>query len=661
MPYSTAKFLFLALFASSLSTGAAGKVKPEVKMFAPGYGELDFKAPEAGSYQLPVLANAHNAEVLNTEGEFVEFHQLFKGKYTLLSFMYGRCNDVNGCPLTYVVFNRIRHMARKDPEINNNLRFISMSFDPDNDTPQIIKAMSDALQGHSAHNKHNESSTHGGQRMKHHKNIEWLYLTAESQESLTPILQNYNQAVLRQPDSDGNQGGNFSHILRVYLIDPQNKIRNIYSVSFLHPDIIINDVKTLLMAKTQNKTNIQHTLQNKQRNTRLGPSDHKGNYHSKNYKTRSASVSSQTGDETNLLKLFNSPPLGLPKATVPADNTMTADKIKLGKKLFFDRRLSLNNTLSCAMCHIPDQGFTNNEVKTPVGFEGRSLRRNAPSLYNSAYFDKLHHDARETSLENQIWLPLMADNEMAMPSIGMVTKKLLALDDYQGVFEKAFNGKPASMLTIGQAIASYERTLLSGNSSFDRWYFAKEEHAISASAKRGFNLFKGKAQCISCHTVAKDHALFTDQKLHNTGIGWRASMGKTAKTQKVQVAPGRYISIKQSLIKSVGHGPISDLGYYEITQNPADRWKYRTPSLRNVSLTAPYMHDGSLSTLTDVVKFYDQGGVKNITQSPLIQPLNLTSSESEDLVAFLTTLTGSNIETLISDALATPIGDTHSL
>ena len=585
------------------------KPKPEVKLFAPGYGELDFKSPEAGSYRLPVLGDAHDAQVLNTDGEFVEFHQLFQGKYTLLSFMYSRCNDVNGCPLTHVVFNRIRHMAKKDPDINNNLRFISMSFDPENDTPQVMKGISDSMEGHGAHSANaGEQMDHSQMnhsqmnqnKIKQNKKIEWLYLTAQSQKSLKPILQNYNQDVLQQSDVDGIDVGKFSHILRVFLIDPENKIRNIYSVSFLHPDIIINDVKTLLMAK--NAENLidnahQQQLQNQQKSIYLGPGDHKENYHSKDYETRSVSLNSQTGVKTNLLKLVKNPPLGLPKVPVPADNAMTDDKIQLGKKLFFDRRLSLNNTISCAMCHIPEQGFTNNELKTPAGFEGRSVRRNAPTIYNSAYLQKFHHDARETSLENQIWKPLLADNEMAMPSIGMVVKKITESADYKGLFEKAFNGKKADVVTIGQAIASYERTLISANSAFDRWYFSHDENAISTSAKRGFKLFQGKAQCIACHTVEKDHALFTDNKVHNTGIGWGASMLKEPEMKRVQVAPGKYLSVKQSIIKSVGHGPIGDLGYYEITQNPADRWRYRTASLRNLIFTAPYMHNGSLSSL----------------------------------------------------------------
>ena len=629
---------------------AEPEVEPEVRLFAPGYGELAFTAPPAGSYRLPILNDAKNSTVLNATGQPIEFHQLFEHKYTLLSFMYTRCNDINGCPLTNVVFNRIRHQLRHNPELSNKLQFISMSFDPDNDTPEVIKAVSDVLNGHANHHQHSEVP-----KIAARADVEWLHLTAASEESLRPILNDYNQGVLKRLDASGKSSGNFSHILRVYLIDDNYKIRNIYSVSFLHPDIIINDVKTLLLEKNTNEN--QQIAASGQSDIHWGPGDNKQNYQSSSYTTRSVSIKARVGQPTDLLSLVQSPPLGLPKVPVPNNNKLSTAKIALGKRLFFDRRLSLNNTISCAMCHIPEQGFTNNELKTPVGFEGRSVRRNAPTLYNIAYFNTLHHDSRETSLENQIWQPLLAANEMAMPSLGWVVQKLVNLSDYQGLFEQVFNGAGISVKTIGQAIASYERTLLAADSAFDRWYFGQQKNAISLSAQRGFSLFTGKAQCSACHQVNNEYALFIDQQLHNTGVGWHRSMKKAPKFQRIQIAPGTFVNVKQSVIKKVSQGIIGDLGYYELTQDPADRWRYRTPTLRNISLTAPYMHDGSLSTLAEVVAFYNQGGIENDNLSPLIKPLNLTKQESADLVSFLTTLTASNIETLVSDAFAVPIGD----
>ncbi len=341
---------------------------------------------------------------------------------------------------------------------------------------------------------------------------------------------------------------------------------------------------------------------------------------------------------------------------VPANNPLTKEKISLGRKLFYDRRLSLNNTFSCAMCHIPEQGFTSNEMATAVGIEGRTVRRNSPTLYNVAYFKTLFHDSRETTLEQQIWGPLLAHNEMANPSIGYVIEKIKNSAGYSKLFEQVFHKEP-SMETIGMAIASYERTLNSANSAFDRWYYGKDKTALDDKARRGFELFNGKANCSGCHTVTPNYALFTDNSDHNTGVGYAEAMGKTQEKQRVQVAPGVYVDVATALIDSVAETKPNDLGRYEVTQNPQDRWKYKTPSLRNISLTAPYMHNGSLETLQQVVEFYNRGGIANENLDPLIKPLNLTAQEIDELTAFLKSLTGDNVKELVSDAFAAPVGD----
>ena len=178
------------------------------------------------------------------------------------------------------------------------------------------------------------------------------------------------------------------------------------------------------------------------------------------YRTRSRSLLDRRGARKDLIRFALDPPLGLPPAPIPADNPLTRAKIDLGRKLFFDRRLSINDTLSCATCHIPEQGFTNNELRTPVGVEGRSVLRNSPTLYNVAYQEHLFLDGREISLENQVWQPMTAHNEMAAPSIGYVIRKLRRMRDYEGMFERAFDGRGPDVLTIGQALASYQRTLL---------------------------------------------------------------------------------------------------------------------------------------------------------------------------------------------------------
>ena len=396
---------------------------------------------------------------------------------------------------------------------------------------------------------------------------------------------------------------------------------------------------------------------------RIGPGDSKKGYETKDYQTDSLAIDARKGVPTDLLKNLEKPPLGLPPIPIPENNPVTKEKVDLGKKLFFDRRLSLNDTFSCAMCHIPEQGFTNHEIEKSVGVEGRSGRRNAPTIYNVAYATRLFHDAREHTLEDQVWAPLLAHNEMAMTSIGHVVEKIRSIDDYDGQFEKVFDGEQANVVTIGKALADYQRLLVSGNSPFDRWYYADEENAISEQAKRGFNLFTGKANCSTCHTIKEDYALFTDNKLHNTGIGYVVSMGIEPESERMLIAPGIYVDVKKSYKEHVSGGKehlqrIGDLGHYEVTQDPDDRWKYRTPTLRNVALTAPYMHDGSLPTLKAVIEFYNKGGIPNVTQSPLINPLNLTENEMDDLVAFLKTLNGDNIKEIISDAFSTPVGDT---
>ena len=393
-----------------------------------------------------------------------------------------------------------------------------------------------------------------------------------------------------------------------------------------------------------------------------GPGDVKEGYESADYRTQSRSLLDRRGVKMDLIRLAEDPPLGLPPVPVPAANFLTRAKIELGRKLFFDRRLSINDTLSCATCHIPEQGFTNNELRTPVGVEGRSVLRNSPTLYNVAYQEHLFLDGREISLENQVWQPMTAHNEMAAPSIGYVIRKIRRMRDYEGLFEQAFGGRGPDILTIGQALASYQRTLLAADSPFDRWRFGGESDAVDDSVKRGFALFSGKAQCIVCHRVQDDHALFIDHEFHNTGLGYAASVGGSGpETTRVQLAPGVFTEIPRTAVDAVTQQRLpNDLGLYRITESPNDRWKFRTQTLRNVSLTAPYMHNGQFDTLREVIDFYDRGGVPNELLSSLIRPLGLTEEEKQDLEAFLHSLTGGNVADIVADAFAAPIGDLSS-
>jgi cytochrome c peroxidase len=345
------------------------------------------------------------------------------------------------------------------------------------------------------------------------------------------------------------------------------------------------------------------------------------------------------------------PPLGLPPVPIPPDNPPTAAKVALGRKLFFDRRLSHNGTMSCAMCHIPEQGFTNNELARAVGVEGRSLRRNAPTVLNVAYVEQLFHDGREIALESQVIGPLVERSEMGNPSIGHVIARLRSLPDYAGLFERAFGAGP-SPDRIGQAIASYERTLLSGRSPFDRWYFEGEPAALGPRAVEGFRLFTDKAGCVGCHTIGARDALFTDGAFHDTGIGhYNAVVAPRQRTPvPVEVAPGVTVDVPREIVDSVGEPAAADLGRHEVTLVPADVWKFRTPSLRDVALTAPYMHDGSLRTLADVVRYYARGANPHPGLDPRLRPLGLSEDEVAALVEFLCALTGDGTAELVDEA-----------
>lgn len=629
---NTLKILLVLISALASGLIHADAAPPQEQILAPGYGSLQFSAPEPGTYTLPVLGDAADGAVLDAEGRDIALHTLMGDKIVLLSFIYSTCSDVNGCPLATSVLQKIKNRLKQEPELADKLRLLTLSFNPEHDTPAMMK--------------------HYGQEFQD-KGVEWRFLTTRSEQELQPILDHYKQSIQKVYDKEGKFTGTFSHILRVYLIDQNKQLRNIYSVSFLHPDTLINDVKTLLLAEPKQAA----AQADKQKSVVFeGAGDNKSQYENRAYETHSIALTERTGQQTDLLKTIRKPPLGLPAVPVQANNPLTKEKVSLGRKLFYDRRLSLNNTFSCAMCHIPEQGFTSNEMATAVGIEGRTVRRNSPTLYNVAYFKTLFHDSRETTLEQQIWGPLLAHNEMANPSIGYVIEKIKNSAGYSKLFQQAFRKEP-SMETIGMAIASYERTLNSANSAFDRWYYGKDKKALDDKARRGFELFNGKANCSGCHTIAPTYALFADNNSHNTGVGYAEAMGKTEKTQKVQVAPGVYVDVATALIDSVAETKPNDLGRYEVTQNPQDRWKYKTPSLRNISLTAPYMHNGSLETLQQVVEFYNRGGIANENLDPLIKPLNLTVQEMDELIAFLKSLTGDNVKELVSDAFAAPIGD----
>jgi cytochrome c peroxidase len=305
-------------------------------------------------------------------------------------------------------------------------------------------------------------------------------------------------------------------------------------------------------------------------------------------------------------------PLGLPAVPIPADNPPTADSIALGRKLFFDARLSGDNTVSCATCHNPELSFTDG-LPGSMGIGRKIGRRNAPTILNAAYYSTLFWDGRAATLEQQAGFPIANPDEMGQ-SHELSIKKFEKIPEYKKEFDLVFGPGRLTIGKIEMALASFERTLLSGDSAFDRYLYLGDQSAMNEAALRGLKIFtdKKKGNCSTCHAIGEAYSLFTDGKYHNLGAG----IGK--------------------------NGELTDLGRYEVTRVEADKGAFRTPGLRNVAKTGPYMHDGSLKTLKDVVDFYDGGGSSNAHLDPEIKELKLSAREREDLVAFLESLTGGN-------------------
>lgn len=338
-------------------------------------------------------------------------------------------------------------------------------------------------------------------------------------------------------------------------------------------------------------------------------------------------------------------PLGLPPLPIPADNPQTPEKIQLGDKLFNDKRFSSTGEVSCAHCHDPQKAFTDSPLVTSEGINKLSGTRNAPTVVNSAYFTKFFWDGRSPDLEDQAQHPLINPVEMGLTSHDPVLNIVRTDPQYVAAFRKVFNKEPlqVTMREVQQAIASFERTLISGDSPFDQWYFGKKHDAISEQAKRGFDVFMNKGRCVSCHVIEHDQALFTDNRFHNIGVGINRIQGDIG-----TLAPA-FLKAKADGVdvdKAVLSNPkASELGRFAVTDALDELGSFKTSTLRNVAVTAPFMHDGSLKTLRDVVEHYNNGGITKKTDpvndflSGGIRPLNFTDQEMTDLVAFLETLT----------------------
>lgn len=326
--------------------------------------------------------------------------------------------------------------------------------------------------------------------------------------------------------------------------------------------------------------------------------------------------------------------LGLPPLTIPADNLQTDAKIKLGERLFNDKRLSADGTINCASCHQADKGFSDG-LNVAKGIKGQTGTRNAPTVMNAAFYESFFVDGRSKTLETQALAPFLNPIEHGLKDTQALVNKVRSDEGYQQAFKAVFNLSPEEIDSshIGKAIASFERTLIGGNSAFDRYYFGRDKTQLSDSAARGLRIFRRKGNCANCHEISWNNARFTDNRFYNIGVGSKALetvLDKILQSQK----QGKSIGLL-----NLTEIQLSELGRFNVTGFSGDIGKFKSPTLRNIALTAPYMHDGSMETLAEVIDYYDTGGHKNPFLDAAIFPLNFTEQEKQDLEAFLRSLT----------------------
>jgi len=305
------------------------------------------------------------------------------------------------------------------------------------------------------------------------------------------------------------------------------------------------------------------------------------------------------------------PPLGLPPVPIPADNPPTEETISLGRRLYYDPQLSVDGSISCASCHAPQFAFS--DARPFSEGVGKKLgTRHAPTVVNSAYNALQFWDGRAPSLEEQAKGPMANPVEMAHTLLGVVTY-LQGDTRYRELFQQAWGTDQIAIDMVAKSIASFERTVIAGNSPFDQFYYGHDSKALSPAAQRGLKVFvdRKKGNCAVCHTIGKDYSLFTDNKFHNLGIG--------ADTR----------------------GNLNDLGRYTVTKVESDKGCFKTPSLRNLANRGPYMHDGSFRTVKDAFAHYIGGGNWNPYLDKEIHSLDvLTFDERDDLLQFLDSLNG---------------------
>ena len=337
--------------------------------------------------------------------------------------------------------------------------------------------------------------------------------------------------------------------------------------------------------------------------------------------------------------LWAAPPtLGLPPVPVPVDNPQSAGKAALGKQLFEDKRFSGDGTVSCATCHNPAKAFADG-LPVAEGIGKQKGSRNSPTVLNAAYNESQFWDGRRPSLEAQAKDPFLNPIEHGLKSHEPILQIVRSDPAYVRQFRDVFNveDKRITIEHVVQAIAAFERTAISGDSPFDRYLYGGDRGAMSEAAIRGLNLYRTKARCQDCHAIGQTSAVFTDNKFHNIGVGFnriesRAMQLATAFRKAKQAG----LDVDKSVLTDRDS---SELGRFAVTLRPSDIGAFKSSTLRNIAVTAPYMHDGSIRTLEEVVELYNKGGEKNPFLDSGVRPLNLTDQEKSDLVEFLKALT----------------------
>lgn len=343
-------------------------------------------------------------------------------------------------------------------------------------------------------------------------------------------------------------------------------------------------------------------------------------------------------------------PLGpLPPPSIPKDNPNTPEKIELGKKLFWDSRLSGDGSSPCVICHLPQLGWGDKQ-ELSRGYPGTKHWRNSQTVLNSAYYNKLFWEGSVTSLESQA--PAAAEGAVAGngdPSV--MEMRLRFLPEYVAEFKKVFGADWPRMNDAYRAISAYQRTIVTDAKQvpFDR-YAKGNKKALNESQKRGMALYNGKGNCLACHSGP----LASDQKFYALGVPDHPAF----KNDEITQVTHRWQWYQKGMTEKDYRGAVDDAGLYYVTKNPKDIGKFRVPSLRELKYTAPFMHNGTLATLKDVVDFYNVGGGTAVNKSPLIKPLKLSEQEKTDLVAFLEAL--SMDRPLLHDAPTLP-GDYQPL